>query len=321
MDGMTEHTAAQAVHDAVGQVTFGPLVGFENLTVVPLLGGEERDVDYLTLDEALAGGLAEITEVSDAGRVSELRVVVTGDKPVLLVDGEELVGAKQNRVLNLTILVPARSTTVIPVSCVEAGRWQHQSRGFAAASRNQFAEGRAARVQQVTASMLHAGARRSDQGAVWDLIAAKEGRMGARSATGAMSAMFEHVGASLDEFVAALPPLPRQVGAVFFVNGQPAGLELFDAASTWRRLSPKLVRSYAVDAIDRRGGPAPDAADTTPDAFASAVRSSPASAFPAVGDGEDVRLTGAAITGAALVAHGRVIHVNAFPGTLNQGGR
>ena len=51
--------------------------------------------------------LGQITEVSDAGRVSELKVVVKGERAVLLVDGEELVGAKQNRVLNLSMLVPA----------------------------------------------------------------------------------------------------------------------------------------------------------------------------------------------------------------------
>jgi hypothetical protein len=40
-----------------------------------------------------------------------------------LLDGEELIGAKQNRALNLTILAPAKQVIVIPVSCVEAGRW------------------------------------------------------------------------------------------------------------------------------------------------------------------------------------------------------
>ncbi len=74
---------------------------------------------YTTLDDALAQGCAEITEVSDQGRVPELRFLNTGDKPILLLDGEELVGAKQNRVLNLTILAPADDAIMIPVTCVE----------------------------------------------------------------------------------------------------------------------------------------------------------------------------------------------------------
>ena len=64
--------APQTVVDAVRQVVFGPASGFQNLTIFPLLSREEREVDYLTLDEALAGGWVQITEVSDAGQVSEL---------------------------------------------------------------------------------------------------------------------------------------------------------------------------------------------------------------------------------------------------------
>ena len=53
--------------------------------------------------------------------------------PVLLVDGEELIGAKQNRVLNLSILIPAKQRCVIPICCVEAGRWRAASREFSIA--------------------------------------------------------------------------------------------------------------------------------------------------------------------------------------------
>ena len=129
-----------------------------------------------------------------------------------------------------------------------------------------------------------------------------------------MSAVFDKLGASLDEFVAAFPPVEHQVGAVFLINGQPAGLELFDAPSTWRKLSPKLVRSYAVDALDRRDGErVQEVNGDLSHAFASAVASSPTAAFPAAGEGEDVRLTGRGLAGAALVARGRAVHVSAFP--------
>ena len=41
--------------------------------------------------------------------------------------------------------------------------------------------------------------------------------------------------------------------------------------------------------------------------------SSASSVFPAIGEGSDVRLTGTDVSGAALVADGRVIHLSAFP--------
>ena len=52
---------------------------------------------------------------------------------VLLDDGEELVGAKQSRILNVTLLVAAGSKPPIPVSCVEQGRWSRRSESFEAA--------------------------------------------------------------------------------------------------------------------------------------------------------------------------------------------
>ena len=119
----------------------------------------------------------------------------------------------------------------------------------------------------------------------------KSARLSAASDTSAMSAMFDKLETPIEEFVAAFSPVEHQVGAMFFINGAQAGLELFDAASTWRKLAPKLVRSYAVDAIDRRGRPSRKRAPHAPMAFATAVGSTPASVFPAIGEGNDVRLS------------------------------
>jgi hypothetical protein len=202
---------------------------------------------------------------------------------------------------------------VIPVSCVESGRWHHVSHGFAAAPRAQFAEGRAEKMRHVTSSLRADGSRSSDQQEVWSHIAEKSARLGAVSDTSAMSAMFEACHASLEEFVAAFTPIERQVGAVFFVNGRAAGLELFDAPRTWRTLAPKLIRSYALDALDQKDGSVQSDAAADAAALIHGLMSSQASVFPAVGEGTDVRFDGAGALGAALVTSDRAVHVSAFP--------
>jgi hypothetical protein len=285
---------------------------FENLTMFPLLDGAKGAPDYLTLDEALERGTARITETSEAGTVPELQFENRGEAAVLLLDGEELIGAKQNRILNLTILAPARQSVKIPVSCVEAGRWAQQSAEFAAAPRAYYATGRARKLREVTHSLVHAGERQADQGAVWRDIAEKAGRLSAASPTSAMARMYERHETDLDAFVRALPVVEGQLGALFAINGILVGLDLFDFPQTLRKLLPKLVRSYALDAVDAHGE-TPQELD--PDAAArllSATGGAHVQRFPAVGEGEDLRLDAPGVSGAALVARDRIIHLSAF---------
>lgn len=297
---------------ALGRVSLEDHVSFRNLTMFPLLNGPQFEPDYLTLDEGISKGYVHITEVSTGGSVSELKCTNEGDLRVLLLDGEELVGAKQNRVLNLTILLPPKSAIVIPVSCVEAGRWSHASREFMAAPRVHYGTGRARKMKSVTGCMAQSGNRQSDQAAVWEDIAAKADRLHAYSSTQAMSAIFGQHHGLIEDFVRAFDSVRNQVGAVFAINGDITGCDLFDCAATLRKLMPKLVRSYALDAIDLVKETAPEAGADEVREFLSLVSRAEARAFPALGIGDDVRLSGPGITGAALVADGRVIYLGAF---------
>ncbi|MBI2357339.1 MAG: hypothetical protein HYV04_00210 [Deltaproteobacteria bacterium] len=297
---------------ALGQVSLGDHVCFKNLAMFPLLNGPQREPDYLTLDEAMSKSYLHITEVSTGGSVPELKCTNEGDLRVLLLDGEELVGAKQNRVLNLTILVPPMSTIVIPVSCVEAGRWSDVWHELTAASTLHYSAGRARRMKSVSGHMAQSGSRQSDQAAVWEDIAAKADRLHARSSTHAMSAIFGQHQGPIEDYVRAFDSPSGQVGAVFAINGDIIGCDLFDSAATLRKLMAKLVSSYALDAIDLVKETAPEPGADEIKEFLSLVGRAETRAFPSVGIGDDVRLSGPGITGAALVAGGRVIHLGAF---------
>mgnify|MGYP007096643363 CR=1 FL=1 len=90
-------------------LSIGEAQSLRNLTVVPILDVTRSATGWLTLDHAMERGLAEVTEVSEGGSVPQLGFVNRGDAPVFLLDGEELVGAKQNRILNLSLLVPGNT--------------------------------------------------------------------------------------------------------------------------------------------------------------------------------------------------------------------
>lgn len=118
------------ISDFISQIHFREAQCFQNMQVIQLFSDVEECLYYLTLKEALEKKLLLIQEVSTGGSVPELKVINHSDDPVLLLDGEELSGAKQNRVLNTTILVKGNSEVIIPVSCTEQGRWSYQTDRF-----------------------------------------------------------------------------------------------------------------------------------------------------------------------------------------------
>lgn len=296
---------------------------FRNLTVYPLIRKAKRDEPgYQTLDEGFSARSVKITEVSEGGSVPELLLQNNGDKPLLVIDGEEMVGAKQNRVINLTVMVDAQSKIVIPVSCVEAGRWHHSSAEFSASPNTMHASGRRGKMAGVTMMMNTCESRASDQGAVWDDISAKLCRMDARSGSSEMKAIFDEHGATIDDFVQAFNPVEGQAGAIFAIGGRIAGLELFYHPRTLARLLPKLVRSYALDALDSRyaGGKQDEQSEEVKNLlldramlFLASVGLADATSHPAIGLGEDVRISNNAVTGASLIVDEQLVHLSAFP--------
>ncbi len=226
-------------------ITVGQPKHAGRLTVFPLLGSSDAPPPYLLLDEALAKGVAQVTETSTSGSVPELGFENRSDQPILIVDGEALVGAKQNRIVNISILVPAQSITPIPVSCVERGRWSYRRPDFGSADHVLYSKSRAQKASHVSASLRASGRARADQGAIWNDIAEKSERMAAESHSEAMDALFAKTHQDLENLELQLQPEINQVGAAFALDGRVLGLEVFDVADTWRRFARKVYAATA----------------------------------------------------------------------------
>ena len=134
-----------------------------------------------------------------------------------------------------------------------------------------------------------------------------------------MESIFSTHAESLDSFVAGCAPVDGQVGALFAVNGVVVGFDLFDRPSTLRKMLPKLVRGVAVDAIDAGAATQP----VTPPTGAALLRAQaaqflalaaevPQHRTPALGLGEDLRVSASHFAGAALVNDQQVVHLSAF---------
>jgi hypothetical protein len=286
----------------------GDPVEHRGVAITPLFPTRDPACAYVTLDDALPGGLA-VTEIDSAGSVPELAVHNPLDKRVLLYDGEELVGAKQNRILNVTVLVGAKSDVRIPVSCVEQGRWSARSVAMDAAGHVSHAHLRRRKAETLAATPL---ARGIAQGEVWDEVRAKADRMHAPSATGASADTFAAHRSALAELETHFPPEPGQCGAVLAL-GDTLCLDWVSRPDAFARLWPRLRRGYLLDALEALDRP-PASGDAI-GGFVAAVAAARPAQQPSVGLGDDVRLRGERVVGSGLELDGELLQLSAFTTT------
>jgi len=316
------------ITETLGEIHLDEPLAYRKLTLFPLTRPVDGPPEYLTLDQAMADSSIKISEVSESGNVPEIRFENTGSKPTLLIDGEEISGGMQNRILNISILAPAKETITIPVTCVEAGRWgRHDSayrrerdRILKSRHRAEFEEAdhiafmrmRRAKHVAVTQSLKAAGSRYASQAEVWSEIENLDGDMGTRSPTRAMRDSYEQRRQSLEEYVQALPVVKDQVGVLFALNNHMVGLDLFDHPHTLSRILPKLVRSHAMEALREPDTVAEVASVDAARDFIGEIVNATTTRYPAIGEGEDLRLESDQIVGGALEARARLIHLCAF---------
>jgi len=301
------------IQNYLNEAKVGRKQSHRNLAMYPLLSSYAVGLKYITLDEALSQGLIEVMERDEVGSVPELKVINKSPCMILILDGEELVGAKQNRIVNTTILIQGKSTTVIPVSCVEQGRWAYESREFGSEERLMAAQLRAKKSEQVHRSIRRSDGFRSDQSAIWEEISSKAARMGADSPTMAMSEIYEKKKSLLADYVEHFRLVDMQVGAVFMINGRVAGLDTFGRTETFGKVFRKLIESYALDAIDWSEQESfGKTLKSNVTKFLWAANNASVESHQSVGLGTDIRLESRTLTGFALAHEKKILHLAVF---------
>src|ERR1700730_11094474 len=326
----SDRTAVDVVRDWLEQ---GPPNGLRlgspqtagRLTLLPVFH-DGPALEYVTFADAQKDGSAEITEVGEAGAVSTLEVTTSSKVPVLMIDGEILIGLKQNRVLNTTILVPAKTTLNVPVACVEAGRWR---RATSKAGRADYALSpkiRAMKRHSVTLSARASGKFTADQGAVWDEVAGSLGDLGVHSETLAYSDIEKQRRPEIQDRLSPLragPGRSRDLLSWFrrdrgrsgvppLIGGEPVAFDLFDRPSTLAGMWQGLIGSYIAESLV----PNPSNEPTDLEAAVEWIRGAgagEATRHQAVGLGESVSITGPKHETSALVVDGVAIHIATGP--------
>ncbi|MGZ7132946.1 MAG: ARPP-1 family domain-containing protein [Halobacteriota archaeon] len=292
----------------MARLELGEVQAYHNVAAVPLYHTAPETLAYGTLAEALRSGVIIVTEVSAGGSVPDLKVVNHADYPVLLLDGEELAGAKQNRVLNASVLLDAHSETIIPVSCTESGRWSYRSNAFTESGYFMPQTVRARRTHAVSASLSQAQGYRSDQCAVWNGIDRMAEAADVRSPTSAMADIFAAKEEELNEGLAAFPVLPDQKGLLVFVNGKVVGFDVLSRTAAYEQVHSKLIKSYVMDALLQKKKGRREATREDAQEFINETQTCSEKRYKSAGLGRDYRFEGDTIVGSSLVHDGAAIH-------------
>ncbi|MBM3311401.1 MAG: hypothetical protein FJY80_07830 [Candidatus Aminicenantes bacterium] len=179
-------------------------------------------------------------------------------------------------------------------------------------------------VQRVSASLSEGRAFRSDQGEIWNKVDELHCELAVPSQTAAMNDVYKAKGADLDGYLKSFRAAAGQKGVLVFVDGRPAGLDFFSREAAFGTLFPKLVKSYAMEAMlvaerrrkgrdkgDARKAPAKPTADEAREFLKKAAECGEKK-YESVGLGWAYRYQGPGLVGSALALDDRVVHLALF---------
>ena len=211
----------------------------KNVAIVPIKTPVNHKIDLLTLKKGFELGLVIVQECEH----STVNTIIVANKsvvPLLLVDGEEIVGGDQNRIMDATILIAPQSEMKVPVNCTEHGRWGYVS---------DFKQSQ--NIANYTTRLAKHHAYRSKgnvQKAVWDSIDDLEVSRSFSSPTQAMSESYENAKADLNEFLNAFEVVEGQTGVAVMIDGEVKGFELFLNSEIYKEYHEKILKSYLINA-------------------------------------------------------------------------
>jgi hypothetical protein len=288
----------------ISSLSVGNPQTYRNLTLFPLTGPVQSSAGFRLLDEAIQSGQVKVQE-KDGGEVNTVRVRNTGKTYVFGMAGEIVSGAKQDRMLQDDVLLPPGSGWLdVPVYCTEHGRWTGSSsfgtKGYVASGQ-----------------VRERAAKSRSQEEVWAAVDEAHEQLGVAAPSRAFARVYEDRDAQEQakpyvERFCGLPSLsPRATGVAVAVGGSIVCVDAFASPDMFRKMWPKLLRSYVVDALASQ----PHGRLGVKDAqqFLCLAAGAAVTELPTVGAGRLQRLDAGNSSGTALVFRSGVVHLDLFP--------
>lgn len=288
---------------------------YKNLSVVQFTSEQVNTFEYISLSNALRRDLIEVKEISESGSVNDLLVFNKSDNFVFLSDGDILSGAKQNRVLNTSVLIEPNSKTVIPVSCIEAGRWRRTSEKFSEEDYVAPSHLRSGKAKVVKENLKSGKIYAANQAEIWKDVSNYELSYNSFSSTSNLSDLFYENAQSFDEFIDNIKIANGSNGISIFNNNKLINLEIFNRCDIYDEYFSKLLKGNCLELFRMKEKPnsisEAEAFYKTND-FLDKFDSLNIERYKGVGVGEELRFDTEDMTGFELRCKNNLIHLTAL---------
>lgn len=229
------------------ELEIGDAFIFQQITVFPLFHRAPSKHRYISLSEAFKNKWLEISEISASGSVPYLKFNNLSEYPVLILDGEDLKGPKQNRTVNATFLIAAKTETIIPVSCTEQGRWRYTTRQYIPeAPYFHPPEIRFFKAYELFENLKLHGEFHSDQAKIWQKIREYQNFLRAYSPTSAFGDIVAQYHETAKQIQQALPLQKDQCGMMMWMDGKFESLDYISEPNVYAEIHQRLVTSYLI---------------------------------------------------------------------------
>lgn len=203
--------------------------------------------EYISGPSAIQKNFVEVREVSITGSVNNLELVNNSDKYVFFMDGDILVGAKQNRVLNTSVFVAPNSKINLPVSCVEQGRWRAISDKFRPSEFVSPDTLRAKKLKSVTENLKKGRGHFADQSEVWEAVNEFSFKLEKFSESSDLDEILKKKENDFNSFIANFPLDKNSNGLAFFTDTSPLSIDIFNRTDIYAEYFPRRLRSAATE--------------------------------------------------------------------------
>jgi hypothetical protein len=274
-------------------------VFLRNLTIYPVTLPYSNGIDVASVEEVLDSSSGEFREL-DTPRIDEIEFDNRSDRPVLMLDGEEITGSLQNRILAASSLVEPNISRNIAVICAEEGRWNELGA---------FKTGYCS-YPGIRAILSRRTNRDIDlQKNVWKEIERKLTATKTLSSTSSMHDIYTNLQDEVDRYVEDFESLNHETsGFISIAGGKILGCDIFYGPSIYRKFEKKLLRSYALDAIEHRRT---DGRGCDASGFLEAIKRA-IGQKARIGRSGHFSLRSKNLSGQGLAHRGKMIHLSAF---------